>query len=98
MRPFSFSVTLAKVSDGEGGRACQYRLHRDMISSGYPKMPRSDSCLGEGTLYSPKDAEIIERGIKHRSTPQECILLKPVSLLLQTMLAVGREDFFDVQM
>lgn len=49
-------------------------------------------------LYSPEDAEIVVKGIKHKRIPQERIRLKPVSLLLQTMLAVGRKDFFNVQL
>lgn len=44
--------------------------------SGCVKMPTSDSSLGEGTFYSPKNAETVEEGIKHRSSPQEGITFK----------------------
>ena len=74
------------------------KLHRDVVSSGHLKMPRSDSSLAVGMFYSSKDAENLEREVKHRKSTQEFILLKPVSLLLQTMLAIGRENFFNVEM
>lgn len=91
-------MILAKVGDGDGGRSYQHRLRREVLFSGCLKMPRYDSSLGVGMLYSPEDAEIVVKGIKHKRIPQERIHLKPVSLLLQTMLAVGRKDFFNVQL
>lgn len=92
------AVTLAKVSDGDGVGSCQHSLHRKVVSSESPKIPRYSGSLGVRTHYSPKDAEIVQRGIKHRKTQQDCIIWKPVSSLLQTGLAVCREDFFDIQM
>lgn len=58
------------------------KLYRDVVSSGHLKMPRSDSSLAVGMFYSLKDAENLERGVKHRKSAQEFILLKPVTLLL----------------
>lgn len=98
MRPSSFAVTLAKVSDGDGAGSCQHSLYRKVVSSEFPKIPRYSGSLGVRMHYSPKDAEIVQRGIKHKRTQQECIILKLVFSLLQTSLAAGREDFFHIQM
>lgn len=63
---------------------------------GCVKLPTSDSSLGEGTFYSPKNAEIVEEGIKHRSSPQEYITFKPPSAASNHAGSCQRRHF-DVQ-
>lgn len=63
MRPSSFAVTLAKVSDGDGAGSCQHSLYRKVVSSEFPKIPRYSGSLGVRMHYSPKMQKLFKEGL-----------------------------------
>lgn len=71
MRPFSFSVTLAKVSDGEGGRACQYRLHGTWSPLGVLRCLDLTAALEKGHFIPQRMQKLLKKGLStgalHRS-------------------------------
>lgn len=86
-------MTLAQVNGCDRGRACWHWW----IALGVLQMPTSVSSLGEGTFHSPKNAEMVEKEIKHRSGPQEHILFEPPSAASNCAGSYQRRHF-DAQM